>query len=894
MKQIVLKETQLHLLNENKAGKNMNLGKNYLMQQGNMSQDQALQIIGSIKRDMPNSRLADQKFILGICRMYLNGELSDGNIILQLNNMLKYVASDAHVNEYDNNLNNLSANDIIERFSTIRTNSISQEMDDLNNREYGETQNHYTIYRIETAQEAQQPQYSDYTDWCVTYSAEMYNNYTHNGEGIFYFCLRDGYEDVERIEGENCPLDEYGLSMIAVSVTEDGAPNTITCRWNHDNGGNDNIMTPEELSNIIGQSFYKAFPQRYTEEERKQRFQNDCQLLIDAYRWKNETDYYNPDYDEDSEDEIEDSEVFQYSPDGYYGTTYNVEIQNLPNDIIAISMQDEYEYEPKKTILFKDFRPLVDKIYEGFSYPLVWTMHKSSEYTNLVSLYKGDKYDIFNLQECQMKQKDLDGIDYRGVFVSVYNNGEPTTNILNYDGSLMLPQNVYSIGQGNPMLWDVIPIFLTRDTMNLFNFKTKQYVFNDVFKTCGVRYLPTENGGITYEFNGMCKTPVMKLNDGNIKLIYWEAGNPARKPQLLLTSGKGQNNITCIGCFNLDQIDLLMGKLNTITQQQIQENKQRLLEKLKYHYILNEYCTPDRLSTDDGLDFAYHDNNAFPFILVGNKLVYGTEGQWHSNMTAQVVAYLANTTPELVKCIQSEDYDYSVDDETGEEHYYDDNGEEIDWDTIEDIYYYLNDEDLNSYISFCGRVWVEVGDNYESYISLWLNTRPLADKDEDWDWMDMENGKPTTSMGTQDMQFDVKQANNDSSNMISHVPSSLSEYDIKLLAEVFKHFNCDLNNSFVAIGNTILPIMDLLQGKKQMIYTKDDEKKFQQANILHNEDPKTKWEHTQDFRNSRDEQLGKKLSTYDDNGNWKSEMPMAQYRSMMLRSEGKKNRKKKV
>ena len=77
--------------------------------------------------------------------------------------------------------------------------------------------------------------------------------------GNFIFCLRNGFENEEAVKGENCPLDNYGLSMIAVSVDENGRLNTCTCRWNHDNGGNDSIMDPKQISEVIGMNFYQTF-----------------------------------------------------------------------------------------------------------------------------------------------------------------------------------------------------------------------------------------------------------------------------------------------------------------------------------------------------------------------------------------------------------------------------------------------------------------------------------------------------------------------------------------------------------------------------------------------------------------------------------------------------------
>ena len=93
----------------------------------------------------------------------------------------------------------------------------------------------------------------------MTHKIKAFNDYTNNGIFVFYFCLKDGFENVKEKIGENCPLDEYGLSMIAVCVDENGKCKTVTCRWNHDNGGNDNIMSTEELSRLLGVNFYEVF-----------------------------------------------------------------------------------------------------------------------------------------------------------------------------------------------------------------------------------------------------------------------------------------------------------------------------------------------------------------------------------------------------------------------------------------------------------------------------------------------------------------------------------------------------------------------------------------------------------------------------------------------------------
>ena len=105
------------------------------------------------------------------------------------------------------------------------------------------------------------PYGSPLTTWCVAqiYGKDAYNSYTNNGAYKFYVCLRDDYKTVEKKVGQNAPLDDYGLSMIAINVDALGELNTCTVRWNHSYGGNDNAMTVEQISDLLGVNFYETF-----------------------------------------------------------------------------------------------------------------------------------------------------------------------------------------------------------------------------------------------------------------------------------------------------------------------------------------------------------------------------------------------------------------------------------------------------------------------------------------------------------------------------------------------------------------------------------------------------------------------------------------------------------
>lgn len=246
------------LLTESQESKSISQAKRLLMNRLGYSDAQADEFIRiKLRNDIPVLRTPQGgKFILGVTRMFIDKDIQDAQTITDLNSTLKLVASDAHINEYDRNLNGMSAFDLIERFQSARGEMIDQDRESLSQAEYGGNSD-YTIVPINSFDEARQ--YSQYTSWCVTHYDNMFDSYTSNGINQFYFCLKNGFENVPKQEGENCPLDEYGLSMIAVSVDVNGALNTCTCRWNHDNGGNDSIMGTKEISNVIGQNFYDVF-----------------------------------------------------------------------------------------------------------------------------------------------------------------------------------------------------------------------------------------------------------------------------------------------------------------------------------------------------------------------------------------------------------------------------------------------------------------------------------------------------------------------------------------------------------------------------------------------------------------------------------------------------------
>lgn len=120
--------------------------------------------------------------------------------------------------------------------------------------EFHSTKN-YTIIPIHNQAEAER--YYQDTQWCIAKSDFDFQTYTMKNES-FYFCIIENYQDYKKVVGANHPLDEYGLSMLAISVKPNGRLASCTTRWNEASDKN-KIMNAMEISGVIGKNFYEVF-----------------------------------------------------------------------------------------------------------------------------------------------------------------------------------------------------------------------------------------------------------------------------------------------------------------------------------------------------------------------------------------------------------------------------------------------------------------------------------------------------------------------------------------------------------------------------------------------------------------------------------------------------------
>ena len=253
-----ISEEKCYLITENAKNNNMKLARRYLEEKLGWGNEEIMDFFGKMQHDIPNVRMNNCKYFLGVTRMIMEEQLTNGENITKLNAILKYINNNESINSsFDRNLNGLTFEKLSEQMSEGMELAYKSERKRLGSTDFGERNTSYNIVKINSFEEASE--YSKFTSWCVAHENKAFNDYTNNGIGIFYFCLKDDFENVPEKIGEGCPLDEYGLSMIAVCVDENGECKTVTCRWNHNNGGNDNIMSTDELSRLLGVNFYEVF-----------------------------------------------------------------------------------------------------------------------------------------------------------------------------------------------------------------------------------------------------------------------------------------------------------------------------------------------------------------------------------------------------------------------------------------------------------------------------------------------------------------------------------------------------------------------------------------------------------------------------------------------------------
>ena len=170
------------------------------------------------------------------------------------------IISEAHADEYNLDLNGLSYDELETKFGARVDELDEAEKTALANSVYEKSD--YVIEEIPNHEAAKK--YYQYTNpnsrWCITHMPNQWAGYTHDGINKVYFAHKPGFENMEPVKGEGCPLDEYGLSLISIIVDPWSNLRSVTTRWNHENGGSDKAMNAKQVSHLLGGNVFDLCP----------------------------------------------------------------------------------------------------------------------------------------------------------------------------------------------------------------------------------------------------------------------------------------------------------------------------------------------------------------------------------------------------------------------------------------------------------------------------------------------------------------------------------------------------------------------------------------------------------------------------------------------------------
>lgn len=228
-----------------------------------------------------------EKYLIGIARIlckdlgfYSFGDGINGGGIIRFSKLMKMIDKMPEFmldgEELDKDLNGMDYSQLMAKFGP-RMDVYKNEVEARLGQSQANNDKHYTVVPINDEVNQQGMVEPDergknilnmldqYTDWCVCGQAGLweYAQYLSNG-GKLYILMQDGFENIPRERGENCPLDKYGLSLIALIVGSDGLPDNVTTRWNHEFGGenHNNMWNAEQIQELTGINYLQTFKPR--------------------------------------------------------------------------------------------------------------------------------------------------------------------------------------------------------------------------------------------------------------------------------------------------------------------------------------------------------------------------------------------------------------------------------------------------------------------------------------------------------------------------------------------------------------------------------------------------------------------------------------------------------
>lgn len=273
IRDIIRESIKRFIITENQESSSIRDAKMLVMRRNGCTKEEADEYVRiKIRRLFPILHYKKPaKFILGVTRMYLDGQLDNKRTASKLYSTISYISTNEYYEQYDRNLNNMTAEEFINDFYPSIKNDLNTDRENIKRLRITNKSNDYDIVKIDSFEQAEK--YGEYCEWCICEDEYYYDEVGQNGLWQLYFLLKKGFENIkggnDYIDGfygvhddsmaANL-FDEYGMSMIAIYVDEDGRLAICKNRYNDDKlFDNSCILTTRQISELIGEDFYKVF-----------------------------------------------------------------------------------------------------------------------------------------------------------------------------------------------------------------------------------------------------------------------------------------------------------------------------------------------------------------------------------------------------------------------------------------------------------------------------------------------------------------------------------------------------------------------------------------------------------------------------------------------------------
>lgn len=219
------------------------------------SENDVADIICDICKAIKNVRLENCRYLPGAIRLTYNEELDDSQQET-VNDIIGIIANDPTLkSKYDGDFNGLYYEELLFSFSAMLDYLVSEERKMTTG--YPLTvRDDYDVIPIPDFEAAKV--FGEYVDWCITKSRFDFETYTPHGE-TFYFVVRKDYRKTKKSEiSLGNPKDDYGLSMLAISIRKNGRLASCTTRWNEASVGN-RTLGVSEICQLLNCDFHNVF-----------------------------------------------------------------------------------------------------------------------------------------------------------------------------------------------------------------------------------------------------------------------------------------------------------------------------------------------------------------------------------------------------------------------------------------------------------------------------------------------------------------------------------------------------------------------------------------------------------------------------------------------------------